>query len=860
MLLVSLRAFAQVFPGADWEEATPESQGVDSVKLDAAMEYLANVCGSDGTTQSVVIRNGYMIWKGSDIDFRHRTWSCTKSFTSTVLGLLIDDGKCTLDTLAKDHLPVLAAQYPDVTLRHFTTMTSGYDGGGDQAQSWYIPTTPLFAPGTKYQYWDSAMNQFGNVLTHIADESMYELFKRRIADPIGMINWDWAGGRVFDGLTVNGGAGNIGGIAISARDMARFGYLFLNRGNWNGQQLISTSWVDQAGSVQVPASMPYGGERARGMGVYGFNWWVNGYKPEGERNYPKAPPNMFSANGHQNNMCFVIPEWNMVIVRLGLDDNISNSNYSWFLGMVGEAITDRTFPGATWETKTPTEVDMDAAKLDQLASALGGRGCVVRHGYVVKSWGSQSSIGWWASSSNPVLSTLLFYAIKEGKVSSVDGLVDPWWNNALIAKDKTMTFRHLGTMTSGYARGEAPGAAWAYNDYAIQLYVKTLAEKIFQQELYAAITDPARLGALQFEDGFSGRYISTSVRNWARICWFWLNKGNWNGTQLLDRSFFDNYMKSQVPHDLPSSTQGGSDYLGIGTFGGGSAHWTDYGPGIYGFNWWFNGTGRLHPSTNVWPDAPMDTIMTIGVGGNNSVIIPSLDLVLVASGNWGGSQHADFNGLIKLLVEAPEYTITISSTTGGTTDPFVGSYTYYDRTEVSITAIPDNDYGFYNWTGNVPSGYENYNPITITMDSDKTITANFSAIYKGERDSGGKKWCFIATAAYDSPLHPYVNTLRDFRDTYLMPSKIGGKIVDIYYKYSPFVANFITKHKALKAAVRFSLLPMIAFSYSMIHFGPIITIAMLVIISMFPIFLFSFFRRRLSRLEAKYPKAMASLV
>lgn len=137
------------------------------------------------------------------------------------------------------------------------------------------------------------------------------------------------------------------------------------------------------------------------------------------------------------------------------------------------------------------------------------------------------------------------------------------------------------------------------------------------------------------------------------------------------------------------------------------------------------------------------------------------------------------------------------------------------------------------------------------MDSDKSITANFT---------GKKGGCFIATSAYDSPLHPHVRILRDFRDKYLMPDKLGRTLIKIYYKYSPFVADLIVKHKTLKVTVRIGLLPMITFSYSMLHLGPIITVVMLGFVLMLPIFLIVFFRKKFRRLEAKSPKALASRV
>ena len=137
------------------------------------------------------------------------------------------------------------------------------------------------------------------------------------------------------------------------------------------------------------------------------------------------------------------------------------------------------FPGAEWESKAPPELGLDEARLEAVADALGSRGCAIKNGYVVKTWGAQDEKGDLFSSAKPVLSTLLMFAVKEGKVKDFDQpLVDFGW--PLEPKDRTMTLRHLASMTSGYARPEEPGKAWAYNDYAIQLYQQTLFDKIFQ--------------------------------------------------------------------------------------------------------------------------------------------------------------------------------------------------------------------------------------------------------------------------------------------------------------------------------------------------------------------------------------------
>jgi CubicO group peptidase (beta-lactamase class C family) len=344
---------ATVFPGAEWEQSSPAAQGVDPEQLQRAIRYLEEHSGRDGVSQLFLVRNGRAIWSGPKVDAVHGVWSMTKSFTSTVLGLLIDDRKTTLDTLASRHLPSLAERYPAVTLRHFSTMTSGYRAARDEPQGSYrhgpsptpfVPADPLFAPpGSTYCYWDSAMNQFANVLTRIAGEPLDALFERRMARPIGMdpSGWRWGDFGVVDVIKVNGGAGNHDRfVRISARQAARFGLLFLQRGAWNGRRLLSERWVALATSPQVTVpTLP--ASPAQGTGLYGLNWWCNGKGPDGRRKWPGVPARAFAAVGHNNNYLFVIPEWNMVVARLGLDQAdrvIAPETWDEFFRQIGQAL------------------------------------------------------------------------------------------------------------------------------------------------------------------------------------------------------------------------------------------------------------------------------------------------------------------------------------------------------------------------------------------------------------------------------------------------------------------------------------------------------------------------------------------
>ncbi len=190
-------------------------------------------------------------------------------------------------------------------------------------------------------YWDEATQHYGYALTQIAGESLEDYLKRRVFDPIGIAHWKW-------NLDLTGKVLNwTGGMEMSAEDLARFGLLYLNRGNWNGRQVVPRQWVDQATSVQVPASIPNAlpTSSRKGAGVYGYHWWPNGTTPEGTRRWPDAPLSTYSRSGYNNNDLFVIPDWGIVTVRLGLDeleDAITEAEYNTFLRMLSESLVVAT--------------------------------------------------------------------------------------------------------------------------------------------------------------------------------------------------------------------------------------------------------------------------------------------------------------------------------------------------------------------------------------------------------------------------------------------------------------------------------------------------------------------------------------
>jgi len=310
---------------------------------------------------------------------------------------------------------------------------------------------------------------------------------------------------------------------------------------------------------------------------------------------------------------------------------------------------DRVWPGRKWQWRQPEEVGLSRTALEALARLVGGRGCVVRFGYMVYAWGDASKSADIASAVKPVISTLLLFAVQEDRIKSVDDRVaelEPRLASLNDGKDAAITWRHLASQTSGYGLAEPPGAAYSYNDYALALYYDVLMQKVFQQHgtevLKRYLAEP-----LEFEDFYTfeafgpedrpGR-LAISVRDFARFGLFYLRGGAWHDRQLLRPDLVRLAISSPVPPETPLTSDRPADMLpGQRTLGGGR-NITPVGPGYYSFNWWLNRTDRL--GRRLFVDAPADTFVAMGHGGVRALwVIPSLDLIV----SWNDADVRDFD-------------------------------------------------------------------------------------------------------------------------------------------------------------------------------------------------------------------------
>lgn len=333
-------------PRGSWAHQSPGQLGIDSARLAGAVAFamgheipwerdmraqLAKNTAKEpypailgafkdrGGPAGMIVRHGYIAAEWGDVERVDMTFSVSKSYLATVGGLAFDRKKISdldqpVGVLVKDGGFDSPHDAP-ITWRHLFTQTSEWEGTlwdkPDVADRRAGYDRTLHEPGTFWEYNDVRVNRTALALLRVWKEPLPEVLRREIMTPIGASGtWEWHGYRNsfadVDGRrveSVSGGGHWGGGVWASTRDHARFGLLFLNRGNWDGRQLVSERWVDL---MTTPTPI---------KPVYGFMWWLN---TDGKQ-YPGATPKSFFALGAGGNVIWIAPELDLMVVTRWLD-------------------------------------------------------------------------------------------------------------------------------------------------------------------------------------------------------------------------------------------------------------------------------------------------------------------------------------------------------------------------------------------------------------------------------------------------------------------------------------------------------------------------------------------------------------
>lgn len=302
---------ATYWPTEGWKTSTPEQQGMDSEKLVEALDYIKE---EDIRIHSLlIIRNGYVITDAYFYPFAggsiHDTASVTKSFTSTLTGIAISEGhisgveKPVLSFFPDRTVENVDARKEAMTLEDLLTMRSGFECVNDpfeatlsqmrESPDWVQFTLDLpmvEEPGTKFVYCSCNSHLLSGIIREATGMSEQDYANGTLFGPLGISNVSWP----TDPQGNNHGWGD---LRLTPPDMAKLGYLYLNNGTWDGEQIVPAEWV--AESTQKKVSLEEGDG-------YGYQWWVSG-----------DVPGIYEARGRGGQRIIVWPDKKIIVVTTG---------------------------------------------------------------------------------------------------------------------------------------------------------------------------------------------------------------------------------------------------------------------------------------------------------------------------------------------------------------------------------------------------------------------------------------------------------------------------------------------------------------------------------------------------------------
>lgn len=305
-------AQADYWPTDGWRSSTPEEQGWDSAKL--AEGLLAMREQKIDIHSLVLIQNGRLFLDAHfypyDGQSLHELASVTKSVMTTLIAIAAEQGKLDLDDpmlkfFAGREIANLDAKKEKITVRHLASMSSGLDctSEGDEQTLKEMRVSPdwaqfaldrkvIWQPGVHFVYCSPAIHLLSPILQQATGMTALDFGKQYLFEPLGIREVNWL-------TDPQGYSRGSEGIYLHARDLAKFGYLWLYGGVWDGQQIVPSDWVKQAVSVQM--DLPGEGEDD-----YGYGWWIS-----------LDDPSSYGMRGRGGQSMIVVPGWDLIIATTG---------------------------------------------------------------------------------------------------------------------------------------------------------------------------------------------------------------------------------------------------------------------------------------------------------------------------------------------------------------------------------------------------------------------------------------------------------------------------------------------------------------------------------------------------------------
>ncbi|MFZ1808775.1 MAG: serine hydrolase [Cyclobacteriaceae bacterium] len=350
-----------------WEMSSPDVQGIDPLVIDLIHQEIQN--GDYGLIDHfLLIRNGKIVSDyhydqdyetiAKDYDtanhqynYDHPNWhpyynntdqhslqSVSKSITSLLLGIAMDEGliiplDSTIAPLFSDYSFEADERKKSITLKNLLTMQSGiqWDESSSYAEDqsnnctimelsddWiqYVLDRPMDTiPGTQFVYNSGVTVLLGKIVGMATGKRIDQWAEEKLFGPLGITQYYWK-------ETPKGEMDTEGGLYLSAHDLAKIGYLMMNKGVWNNQQIVSEEWV----TASIQPTFKFNEQRG-----YGYQWWVPAYQDEQVK--------IFAGNGYGGQFVMMAPEYNMLVVFNGWNIHDRAEKSTW------NVLQDRILPG-----------------------------------------------------------------------------------------------------------------------------------------------------------------------------------------------------------------------------------------------------------------------------------------------------------------------------------------------------------------------------------------------------------------------------------------------------------------------------------------------------------------------------------
>jgi beta-lactamase family protein len=311
----TLRAAHRVTP---LHRSPPEAQGVSSTAMLAFVNALDEI---EGMHSLIVVRHGSVIaegwWSPYDAEHNQVLYSLSKSFTSTAVGFAVAEGRLSIDDEVLKFFPNDAPTNASNNLkamrvRDLLIMSTGHQDEPSAApdvispKSFLAQTVPHL-PGTHFKYNTAATFMQSAIVQKVAGETVLDFLRPRLFEPLGIEHPVWDTN--FQGISLGGY-----GLRVRTEDIAKFGQLYLQRGDWNGKQLVPAEWVSIATAKQTSNGSNPKSDWNQG---YGFQFW-------------RCRHNAFRGDGAFGQYCLVMPEQDAVVaITSGVKDMQAVLNLIW---------------------------------------------------------------------------------------------------------------------------------------------------------------------------------------------------------------------------------------------------------------------------------------------------------------------------------------------------------------------------------------------------------------------------------------------------------------------------------------------------------------------------------------------------